>query len=79
MIKDRMKQATLTSFSPPNERSGWLRHLGCSSGGDGSDESAEESSSSSSVADRLAVILQVARKVQNQLGAVCDAAEKIKK
>lgn len=52
-----------------------MAHLGWSSGEDGSEDVAEETS----VADRLAVVLQVARKVQNQLGAVCDSAEKIKK
>lgn len=52
-----------------------MAHLGWTSGEDGSEEVSEETS----VADRLAVVLQVARKVQNQLGAVCDAAEKIKK
>ena len=57
-------------------KSGWTRHLGWSPGDERSDDAAEEATS---VADRLAVVLQVARKVQNQLGAVCDAAEKIKK
>ncbi|XP_046463501.1 GRAM domain-containing protein 4-like isoform X1 [Daphnia pulex] len=60
---------------------GWLRHFGWNMGGDHQD--ADESSndgnkSSTSVIESVSVILQVARKVQNQLGNVCDAAEKIK-
>lgn len=58
--------------------SGWARHWAAN--GDGIDiEEPPVEKTSSSVTERLAVVLQVARKVQNQLGAVCDAAEKIRK
>uniref|UniRef100_A0A0P5XC50 GRAM domain-containing protein n=1 Tax=Daphnia magna TaxID=35525 RepID=A0A0P5XC50_9CRUS len=60
---------------------GWLRHFGWAIGGDHGDAdetSGEGNKSSSSVIESLSVVLQVARKVQNQLGNVCDAAEKIK-
>lgn len=61
---------------------GWLRHFGWTSGNelqDADEMPSDGNKASSSVAERLSVVLQVARKVQNQLGAVCDAAEKIKK
>lgn len=62
---------------------GWLRHFGATANGsqhqDAEETSNDGNKASGSVAERLAVVLQVARKVQNQLGAVCDAAEKIKK
>ncbi|XP_057368789.1 GRAM domain-containing protein 4-like isoform X2 [Daphnia carinata] len=60
---------------------GWLRHFGWAIGGDHGDAdetSGEGNKSSGSVIESLSVVLQVARKVQNQLGNVCDAAEKIK-
>lgn len=66
-----------------NDR-GWIRHFGWSPGFEYQQDADETSSgdgnkSSTSVKEKLAVLLQVARKVQNQLGAVCDAVEKIKK
>ena len=42
-------------------------------------ESVDDDNDASGVTDRLAVLIQVARKVQNQLTSFCDAAEKIKK
>lgn len=41
-------------------------------------ESVDDDNDASGVTDRLAVLIQVARKVQNQLTSFCDAAEKIK-
>lgn len=58
---------------------GWLRHFGWAAGCDQPDADEAPSDGKSSVTERLTVVLQVARKVQNQLGTVCDAAEKIKK
>ena len=43
------------------------------------DNSATGEKSISGVADRVALLLQVARNVQNRLGDICDAAEKVKK
>jgi len=50
---------------------GWWAHLADM-------ESMDDDSDAGGVTDRLAVLIQVARKVQNQLTSICDAAEKIK-
>jgi len=59
---------------------GWLVHFGWTFDVETVDEEASSSdrTSSTGVTDRLAVLVQVARKVQNQLRSVCDAAEKVK-
>lgn len=60
-------------------RRGWtqifLRRLRRREGGESVDMAAGEAG----LGDKFALVLQVARRVQNQLGAVSNAAEKVKK
>lgn len=63
-------------------RRGWWSG-GAPGTGDGSANDADDADKSSGggagVAERVASVVHVARKVQNHLGAVCDAAEKVKR
>ncbi|MPC97696.1 GRAM domain-containing protein 4 [Portunus trituberculatus] len=61
------------------KKRGWtqifLRRLRRREGGEAVDMAAGEAG----LGDKFALVLQVARRVQNQLGAVSNAAEKVKK
>lgn len=52
-----------------------MRRLRRREGGESVDVAAGEAG----LGDKFALVLQVARRVQNQLGAVSNAAEKVKK
>lgn len=65
-------------LSDPYCRRGWTQHMFRRLRREGG-EAGDASGGESGLGDKFALVLQVARRVQNQLGAVSNAAEKCKK
>lgn len=65
-------------ISDPYCRRGWTQHMFRRLRREGG-EAGDASGGESGLGDKFALVLQVARRVQNQLGAVSNAAEKCKK